>query len=339
MADKKKTKFYFTNLAKNKDGKAKDGKITLKAEDGTHVWTKVADEGKGTANAPFYFRKVTGDFEAKVKVTATCKNWLDMCGILLQEKLGAYTKVALEYHDDPAAGPDGQPKGDHKYYAACYVHPKSLLGNYDNSTPYPGQYMRPDKKYDFVVLDKEKEEKVKIWLKVSKMGKFIDASYSMDGEDWTVLRQSEFTKAKTLSVGVFCASGSGGTDGCKATFEELSIEEDEDWEEGDDEESEEEEAGPVEDDDLEGVGNMALKAEEEMMARLAAMKAGFDGDGDAEKAQNEADGIKGLDLDAYNIPDVEDVPSAGGMADISEQMRKMEELRKSMEVPDEPEQI
>lgn len=76
---------------------------------------------------------------------------------------------------------------------------------------------------------------------------------------------------------------------------------------------------------------MAEKAEEEMMARLSVLKAGFDGDADAVKEETGAFAIKGLDLDAYDVEDASEV--GDGLDGIEKQMRKMDEHRKSLSVP------
>jgi len=316
MADaKKKLKFYWTNLNKTKDGKAKDGKITVKAEGATQVWLKRDDE-KGRGNAPYHFRKVKGDFTASVKLTCKMDVWLDQAGILLQEKPGIYTKCALSYHDDPSK------VGNHHYFAEAYVHQAKELEMYDNTTPYPKQMKRPDKKYDFVQLETDPKEKGKLWLKVTRKAMQVICEYSLDGSEWHVLRTSEFSRAHTLSVGIFAASGDGESKGIKATFEELIVEEDPDWVDNGDnfgfvefvpvEAEEKEDALPM--------VNFLRKAEEEeeekMMARLSALQAGL---GDAPTSDDDlfaADASEpGLDL---------------GEMDVSAQMREMEALRSSI---------
>ena len=51
---------------------------------------KEDEDTAGVSIAPFYFRKVTGDFTATVKVSATLEYWLDAVGLLVQEKRGVY---------------------------------------------------------------------------------------------------------------------------------------------------------------------------------------------------------------------------------------------------------
>lgn len=269
-------KFYWTNLHKNKDGKEKDGQIKVKAAPQTHVWILHDGEGKGQNNAPYYFRKVTGDFEASVKLTSKMEHWLDQAGLLVREKMNVYTKVGLEFHDDPVK------EGNPDYYAAAYtLTAKDGKEMYDQTTPYPGQY-KNDKKYDFAKLDVDKEKKVTIWLKISRKAKEMFASYSMDGEEWKDLKpiKNKLSGAKTLSVGVFAASGTGenNPDGIKVTFEDLKIEEDPNWVEEDlsDDDLGEAVENPAGGDDNDDLGRrMQEKAEEEMMARLSALQAGL----------------------------------------------------------------
>jgi regulation of enolase protein 1 (concanavalin A-like superfamily) len=238
MIDKKPPKFYWTSLGSNKNGKVKDNLIKLKVPEKTHVWRKADLDDKGVANAPFYFRKITGDFEATVKVKANMKEWLDQAGLLLQEKRGVYTKVSLEYHDNPHA------TGNLKYHVACYVHPEDQLDMDVSKTPFPGQFKSGDKKYSHVEFDKSTNT---LWLKLNRLSGFIEASYSLDGDEWIELKASRFTEADTLSIGIFGASGSADGEGFKCTFEDLVIEEDDDDDEdeddddNDDDEEEEEE--------------------------------------------------------------------------------------------------
>lgn len=325
MADvKKKTKMYFTNLHSNKDGKDKDGEIKMKAQGQTHVWLKEDEDATPVASAPFYFRKVTGDFTATVKVKSKMEYWLDAAGLLVQEKRGVYTKVALEYHDDP------QKVGNPNYFAAAYVHPKEELEMYKNVTPYPKQFKRKDKKYDYVQLENDPQSKVAMWLKVTKKGKEMLAYYSMDGTEWVELKKSKFTYAKTLSVGVFCASGSGESKGLKATFENLKIEEDPNWVDKPDwevdflAEAQEAAADDSQNKEVEYVDFARKAAEEEeamMMAKLAALTAGLSGDSDAAEAAGGAPFL----LDESKSENVE----APDM-DFSAKMREMASLRSSI---------
>jgi len=251
-------------LDNRKDGKLKDNQIKLKATGQTHVYVKHEDEGGAQANSPFYFRKVTGDFKATVKVTSRMNYWLDQAGLLIRaKKMGLYTKVGLEYHDDPNA------EGNFNYYAAAYVHRKNQLKLHNNPTPYPGQWKSKDLKYDYVKLEKDPKEKVDIWFKVSRLDNFIETEYSLDSKEWIPLRQSKFTKEKTLSVGVFAASGLGESEGVKVTFEDLSIEEDSDWEDDGDEDDTDDEEGSIINHDM---GRKMLESAEEELRQVQAAK-------------------------------------------------------------------
>lgn len=217
MGDKKPVKFFWTHLQKRSDGKEKDGAIKLKVPSQTHVW-RHTDEDGSVNNSPFYFRKITGDFECTVKVSGKMQTWLDQAGILLQEKRGIYTKVSLEYHEPPAES------GSLRHYACCYVHPEEW--QFERSlSPYPGQFHRGDPKYSYEQLEKGNN---KIWLKLSRLEGYIEANYSLDGEEWKELKAAKFSDAETLSIGLFGASPGGDQIGFKCTFEEFEVIEDED---------------------------------------------------------------------------------------------------------------
>ena len=60
-----------------------------------------------------------------------------------------------------------------------------------------------------------------LWLRVKREGPAIEVKYSLDGEQYTMLRLSYLTEAETLQVGVMCASPEG--DGFPITFEEFKL--------------------------------------------------------------------------------------------------------------------
>jgi len=256
MADKKPVKYFWTSLESRKDGKEKDGVIKLKVPPQSHVWRHTEEDGS-TNNSPYYFRKVTGDFEAVVKVHAKMQTWLDQCGLLLREKRGIYTKVALEYHEPP------KENGVLRHFAACYVHPAEW--QFERSlNPYPGQFHRGDPKYSYEMLDKGKKE---IWLKLSRLEGYVEANYSLDGEEWKELKAAKFSDAETLSIGVFGASPGGDQLGFKCSFEHFEVVEDEDLS-GSEEEysasaSEGEEAETAVEEEVEDEEPPAVEEEEE----------------------------------------------------------------------------
>lgn len=250
MGDKKPAKFFWTHLASRKDGKEKDGVIKLKVPSQTHVW-RHTDEDGSVNNSPYYFRKVTGDFECTVKVTAKMQTWLDQAGILLQEKRGIYTKVSLEYHEPPSEN------GTLRNYACCYVHPEEW--QFERSlSPYPGQFHRGDPKYSYEQLEKGCH---KIWLKLSRLEGYIEANYSLDGEDWKELKAAKFSDAETLSIGIFGASPGGDQIGFKSSFEHFEVVEDEDISDSEFDEDEDEE--PVSGDEEEYYDEEEEEVEEE----------------------------------------------------------------------------
>lgn len=204
-------------MLNRKDSKIKDGQIKLKVPPQTHVWRHTEEDGS-VNNSPYYFRKITGDFECTVKVSAKMLTWLDQCGILMQEKRGIYAKCSLEYHEPP------KENGMLRHYACCYVHPEEW--QFERSlNPYPGQFHRGDPKYSYEMLDKGVKQ---IWLKLSRLEGYIEASYSIDGENWKELKAAKFTESETVSLGIFGASPGGDNLGFKCTFEEFEVVEDDD---------------------------------------------------------------------------------------------------------------
>jgi len=220
MTDKK-GKFFWTNLGKPKDGKVSDGKIEIKTSGQTHVFRRKLEE-RIAANAPFYFRKVKGDFECTVKVLVPktkMKTWLDQCGILVQEKRGIYAKVALEYQKPPSHQED-----DLKYYVAAYVHDADTMKHEsEGKTPYPGQYSAGDKNYNYELLEGGQQLEDALWLRLSRLSGWVEAEYSFNGEDWKQLKAARFSEAEQFSVGLFSSSPGADNIGFKAVFTDFLI--------------------------------------------------------------------------------------------------------------------
>lgn len=248
----KNAKFFWTGLAKPKDGKFKkeNNTIEMKVMPQTHVWRSTESDGK-THNSPFYFRKMSGDFECTVKVTGKTKmlSWLDQCGILVQEKRGIYAKCSLEYHQQP-----GQ-SDVYKHYVSAYVH-KADIGLTESKTPYPGQWASGDKNYSYEILESGQQKD--LWLRMSRLQGFVEALYSFDGENWNELKAAKFSESETLSVGVFAASPGPENAGFKAYFSDFEITDenyDDDDEEEDDNPADENPIKPAEEPDLEAKEN------------------------------------------------------------------------------------
>ena len=224
-----KGKFFWTNLAKPKDGKLKDdGKIEIKTSGQTHVYRKTSDDAKVQANSPYYFRKMKGDFECTVKIAPKCKldTWLDQVGILVQEKRGIYAKIGLEYQKPPR-------EDDLQHYVAAYIHNQETLEHEkEATTPYPGQFSKGDKNYACEKLQEGQHKE--LWLRLSRLEGFVDAEYSLDGEEWKELKAGKFSSTEQLSVGVFSSSPGGGNVGFKAVLSDFTIEQTEYCEDDDD---------------------------------------------------------------------------------------------------------
>jgi len=60
-----------------------------------------------------------------------------------------------------------------------------------------------------------------LWLHVTRRGTAVEVQYSLDGEQYTMLRLAYLTPVETLNVGVMCASPEGN--GFPMTFEGFKI--------------------------------------------------------------------------------------------------------------------
>ncbi|CAB9505921.1 Protein of unknown function (DUF1349) [Seminavis robusta] len=233
IIDEKPVKFFWSHLPSHKHVKEKPGVIKLKVPPKTHVWENTEEDGSSINNSPFYFRKVRGDFEATVKVSAKMDTWLDQCGILLEEARGIYSKVSLEYHEPP--GDDDDDDGALRHYACCFVHPEEFQSE-RSTTPYPGQFHLGDPRYSHKLVDTVSggisSHKI-LWLKLARLEGYIEANYSLDGKEWHKLKAARFSEAETLRIGIFGASPGGG-EGFKCSFTNWEVVEDDDFSDADD---------------------------------------------------------------------------------------------------------
>ena len=60
-----------------------------------------------------------------------------------------------------------------------------------------------------------------LWLRVSRKGTTIEVHYSLNGENYQMLRQAYLMPVETIDVGLFCASPVG--QGFTVQFEGLKV--------------------------------------------------------------------------------------------------------------------
>jgi uncharacterized protein len=169
----------------NKPKKVKEigAQIIVKVPTKTDCWRKTRHNFI-MDNAPYYWHKVTGDFQVLVKVRGQFSKMYDKAGIMIRLDEENWILSGMEHFND---------KMNHSTCVTRDFTDWSLA-------PLP-----------------ENAEKVGIWFCLKRMGNAYESFYSIDGKVWVQTRQGLFTDRPVLKVGIVCACPMG--DPYKVTFE------------------------------------------------------------------------------------------------------------------------
>jgi uncharacterized protein len=137
-------------------------------------------------NGHFYYQEVTGDFRADVKIIGQYEVLYDQAGLMIRENDFTWLKSGIEFVDD--------------------VQYASVVITRDYS--------------DWSVVQLP-QNPASLWLRLERKGGAVEVKYSLDGEQYTMLRLAYLTEAKTLQVGPMCASPE--REGFKVVFEDFQI--------------------------------------------------------------------------------------------------------------------
>lgn len=163
-----------------------DATITITAEAKTDFW-RLTKHGFIADNGHLYYRDATGDFTASVQFSAQYETLYDQAGLMVRLDEKTWCKCGIEYVEGVA-------------FASAVV-----------TREYSDWSVSP--------LAKVPET---AWFKLQRIGSAIEVSYSLDGDNFTMLREAYLTDAETLQVGVMCAAPKG--DGFETTFRNFKIE-------------------------------------------------------------------------------------------------------------------
>lgn len=159
--------------------------ITVTSTENTDFW-RTTHYGFIRDSGHFYFRQVTGDFIAEVKVSGEYQNLYDQAGLMVRLNESNWLKCGIELVDE--------------------VQQVSAVVTRDYS--------------DWSIVPMASNP-TSIWLKVSRKSSAIEISYSCDRDNYTMLRMAYFLPAEALDVGIMCASPEGR--GFRTTFERFKI--------------------------------------------------------------------------------------------------------------------
>ena len=137
-------------------------------------------------NGHFFYQKIKGDFIVEVKVSGEYQELYDQAGIMVRLDEANWLKCGIEFVEG--------------------VQQVSAVVTRDYSdwsdVPLPNN-------------------PASLWVRVTRRSTAVEVQYSLDGEQYTMLRLAYLTPVETVSVGVMCASPEGN--GFPMTFEGFKI--------------------------------------------------------------------------------------------------------------------
>ena len=163
------------------------GALTVKAGPKTDFWRKT-HYGFIRDNGHFFYRTVSGDFVAEVKVSGQYQALYDQAGLMLRLDDTTWIKCGVEYVDG--------------------VQHVSAVVTRDFS--------------DWSVIPLAQNPPT-FWLRVTRKKEAVEVHYSLDGTVYHMLRLAYLTEQAAVQVGPMCAAPDG--DGFTTVFENFVVRE------------------------------------------------------------------------------------------------------------------
>ncbi|MGL5805720.1 MAG: DUF1349 domain-containing protein [Xenococcaceae cyanobacterium] len=135
----------------------------------------------------FYYREVTGNFVAEVKIIGQYQALYDQAGLMIRLDERNWLKCGIEFVD----------------------------GMQQASVVVTREYS------DWSVIALS-DNLVSFWVRLKRRNETIEVEYSLDGKQYQMLRLAYLTEAKTVQVGLMSASPQGN--GFLVSFENFKIE-------------------------------------------------------------------------------------------------------------------
>ena len=167
------------------DWKLENTAIKVTSDPDTDFWRKT-HYGFIRDTGHFYYQSVTGNFTAEVKVIGKYKDLYDQAGLMLRVDESNWLKCGIELVDN--------------------IQQLSVVVTRDYS--------------DWSILPMA-DNLGAIWLKITRQDEAIEIYYSLDSQQYNLLRMTYLSLVETVDVGIMCASPKG--EGFTATFEKLKI--------------------------------------------------------------------------------------------------------------------
>lgn len=161
-----------------------DSALRVYSDPKTDFWRKTEDDGIRD-NGHFYYETVSGNFTVDVKITGQYQELYDQAGLMIRLDELIWLKCGIEYVHE-------------QQYASAVV-------------------TRDFSDWSIVPLEKPSA----IWLRCSRDFRTFTISYSLDGDNYEMIRQCFLTEERELKVGMMQASPKGN--GFEVLFEDYSL--------------------------------------------------------------------------------------------------------------------
>ncbi len=165
--------------------KVEGDKINITSGSKTDFWRET-HYGFIRDNGHFFYQNVIGDFSVEVKVSGEYQQLYDQAGIMVRLDEANWLKCGIEF----------------------------VEGIQQVSAVVTREYS------DWSVVPMP-QNPTSLWIRLTRRGTAVEVQYSLDGEQYTMLRLAYLTPIETINVGVMCASPEGN--GFPMTFEKFKI--------------------------------------------------------------------------------------------------------------------
>ncbi len=159
--------------------------ISVNADPKTDFWQKTHYNFMRD-NGNFYYEQVRGNFTVEVKIIGKYQALYDQAGLMIRENENTWLKCGIEYVEG--------------------VQNVSAVVTRDYS--------------DWSVVPLS-QPPAALWLRVQRRSETLEVQYSLDGENYQMLRLAYLTHTEALQVGLMCASPQG--EGFSVIFEDFQI--------------------------------------------------------------------------------------------------------------------
>lgn len=147
-----------------------NGNVDITVEAGTDYW-QITHYGFNRDNGPFYYKEVTGEFEALVKVKGHYQEQYHQAGLMIRIDEQNWIKTGIEYMDG-------------------VQHVSAVVTR--NSS-------------DWSVIPCS-DNPSSIWLKLLRKDDYVEIRYSMDNINYQLLRLAYFPPSVKVKIGMFAAA-------------------------------------------------------------------------------------------------------------------------------------